>query len=142
MNATVSLVELLDSGGVVILAIAGVSVVGWIVAVTVWMRIASQRRGAEASSASTWAALRLLACLAGVLPMLGLLGTVAGMAKAFGSLSRIAEVGATDLAGGIRAALVTTEAGLLLAIPLHFAHGWMSLQLRGLLQYPGKGGGE
>lgn len=59
-------------------------------------------------------------------PMLGLLGTVVGMIEAFGRLSQ-AE-GAVDpsvLAGGIWSALITTAAGLAIAIFFYFVSVWL-----------------
>ena len=59
----------------------------------------------------------LILMIAGVAPLLGLLGTVTGMIQTF---DVITEFGTSDpklLAGGIAVALVTTEQGLLVAIP-------------------------
>lgn len=51
-------------------------------------------------------------------PLLGLLGTVSGMAKIFESLSsRVGERSMEGLAGGISEVLVATESGLVVAIP-------------------------
>lgn len=62
--------------------------------------------------------IRLLELIAMVAPLLGLLGTILGMISAFQSLSA-AEGGANAslLAGGIWEALLTTAAGLMVAIP-------------------------
>lgn len=61
--------------------------------------------------------LKLLGTIAAVAPLLGLLGTVIGMIKAFNviALQGVGEPGA--LAGGISEALITTAAGLSVAIP-------------------------
>lgn len=59
----------------------------------------------------------MIMMIAGVAPLLGLLGTVTGMIQTF---DVITEFGTSDpklLAGGIAVALVTTEQGLLVAIP-------------------------
>jgi biopolymer transport protein ExbB len=59
----------------------------------------------------------MILMIAGVAPLLGLLGTVTGMIQTF---DVITEFGTSDpklLAGGIAVALVTTEQGLLVAIP-------------------------
>lgn len=69
--------------------------------------------------------LRFLETVAQAAPMLGLLGTVIGMISAFGELS--AKGGAIDpsaLAGGIWVALITTAAGLTVAIPVYFLSMW------------------
>lgn len=51
-------------------------------------------------------------------PMLGLLGTVAGMMAAFSKLSSATQVEPDKLAGDIMVALITTACGLAIAIPL------------------------
>ncbi|MDT8857508.1 MotA/TolQ/ExbB proton channel family protein [Paracoccaceae bacterium Fryx2] len=71
--------------------------------------------------------LRLLDLIAMVSPLLGLLGTVLGMIKAFQELA-MAEgaANASLLAGGIWEALLTTAAGLLVAIPAAVAAGLLA----------------
>ena len=64
--------------------------------------------------------LNTLGTIAGISPLLGLLGTVIGMIKVF-SVIMISGVGdANVLAGGISQALITTAAGLTVAIPSYF----------------------
>ncbi len=59
-----------------------------------------------------------LATCAHIAPLLGLLGTVAGMIKAFAQIQTLqGQVNPSDLAEGISNALVTTAAGLTVAIP-------------------------
>lgn len=70
--------------------------------------------------------LRILESVVQAAPMMGLLGTVIGMISAFGELS--AAGGAIDpaaLATGIWAALLTTAAGLAIAIPFYFVSVWL-----------------
>lgn len=70
--------------------------------------------------------LRILESVVQAAPMMGLLGTVIGMISAFGELS--ASGGAIDpaaLATGIWAALLTTAAGLAVAIPFYFVSVWL-----------------
>ncbi|MCB1230013.1 MAG: MotA/TolQ/ExbB proton channel family protein [Verrucomicrobiae bacterium] len=55
-------------------------------------------------------------------PMLGLLGTVSGMIKAFGTLGREGMGDPTKLASNISEALVTTATGLVIALPAIFAY--------------------
>ncbi len=67
-------------------------------------------------------------------PLLGLLGTVSGMEKAFGSLSASAgQKSMEGLAGGIAEVMVATESGLTVAIPamllLYLAHREMHRQV-------------
>ena len=74
--------------------------------------------------------LRFLETVAQAAPMLGLLGTVIGMISAFGELS--AQGGAIDpsaLAGGIWVALITTAAGLTVAIPAYFLSMWFEARV-------------
>lgn len=62
--------------------------------------------------------LSALATCASIAPLLGLLGTVAGMIKAFAQIqNKKGQVNPSDLAEGISNALVTTAAGLTVAIP-------------------------
>ena len=63
-----------------------------------------------------------LGTIATITPLLGLLGTVVGMIKVFAEI-KLAGVGnAGNLAGGISEALMTTAAGLSVAIPALIAH--------------------
>ncbi|MFK7955493.1 MAG: MotA/TolQ/ExbB proton channel family protein [Lysobacterales bacterium] len=61
--------------------------------------------------------LNTLGTIAGISPLLGLLGTVIGMIKVFSSILVHGVGDANQLAGGISQALVTTAAGLFVAIP-------------------------
>ncbi len=63
--------------------------------------------------------LSALATCANIAPLLGLLGTVSGMIKAFAQIqNKRGQVNPADLAEGISNALLTTAAGLSVAIPL------------------------
>lgn len=68
--------------------------------------------------------LDFLATVATTAPLIGLLGTVLGMINAFSRLSASGNVDITMLAGGIWQALLTTAAGLSVAIPSLLAHRW------------------
>jgi biopolymer transport protein ExbB/TolQ len=63
-------------------------------------------------------------------PMLGLLGTVAGMMGAFGKLAAAESVDAGNLASDIMLALITTAIGLSIAIPLVLAANGINVQIR------------
>ncbi len=64
-----------------------------------------------------------IALIAGIAPLLGLLGTMIGMIEAFKLVEVFGdEGGASMLAGSISKALITTAAGLILAIPALIAH--------------------
>lgn len=66
----------------------------------------------------------LLATIANVAPLLGFLGTVAGMITAFGAIAEAGQVEASLVAGGIKVALITTAAGLLIAVPVNLAYNY------------------
>lgn len=67
--------------------------------------------------------LRGLEVIAAIAPLLGLLGTVIGMVKAFAKLAEnTTRIDPSVLAGGIWEALITTIAGLLVAIPAFCAY--------------------
>ncbi|MBW3554748.1 MAG: MotA/TolQ/ExbB proton channel family protein [Gemmatimonadetes bacterium] len=65
-----------------------------------------------------------LATIANVAPLLGFLGTVIGMIIAFQNIEAAGEVEATLVAGGIKIALITTAAGLVIAIPMNIMHNY------------------
>ena len=66
-----------------------------------------------------------------VAPLLGLLGTVTGMIKAFMVIERLGgKVNASVLAGGIWEAMLTTALGLSVAIPTIVAHNYLVSKLR------------
>ena len=63
--------------------------------------------------------------LSAVAPMVGLLGTVIGMLKAFNTVAfELAKARPMELAGGVAQALITTIAGLVVAIPAMMAYSW------------------
>jgi biopolymer transport protein ExbB len=61
--------------------------------------------------------LNSLGTIAAVSPLLGLLGTVLGMIKVFSVITNVGVGNPGELAGGISQALITTAAGLAVAIP-------------------------
>ncbi len=70
--------------------------------------------------------LNTLGTIAAISPLLGLLGTVIGMIKVFTSISLEGTGNAAVLAGGISEALITTAAGLTVAIPSLFFYRFFS----------------
>ncbi|MDR2386979.1 MAG: MotA/TolQ/ExbB proton channel family protein [Deltaproteobacteria bacterium] len=66
--------------------------------------------------------LELLGVIASISPLLGLLGTVSGMINAFGAVAQAGLGNPGLLAGGIGQALLTTAAGLVVAIPTMVIH--------------------
>ncbi|MCB1926053.1 MAG: MotA/TolQ/ExbB proton channel family protein [Gammaproteobacteria bacterium] len=76
----------------------------------------------------------LLKLLAGVAPLLGLLGTVVGMIVTFQAISLFGTGDPKLMANGISQALVTTALGLIVAIPLLFLHTLLAARGRTLTQ--------
>jgi biopolymer transport protein ExbB len=66
-----------------------------------------------------------LATLVAAAPLLGLLGTVLGMIQVFEGISLQGTVRGEYLSGGIAQALITTAAGLIIAIPFLFLHAYL-----------------
>lgn len=66
--------------------------------------------------------LNSLGTVAAIAPLLGLLGTVAGMIDVFTQITTVGTGNANALAGGISEALLTTAAGLIVAIPALVMH--------------------
>lgn len=66
-------------------------------------------------------------------PFLGLLGTVWGVMDCFGSMSAQASVTLQQLAPGVAGALLTTVAGLFVAIPAVFGYNYLTSQSRKLM---------
>ena len=64
----------------------------------------------------------LLGIISAISPLLGFLGTVAGMLTSFQALGRIGESSGQMLSNGISEALITTVAGLTIAIPVYVCY--------------------
>jgi biopolymer transport protein ExbB len=78
--------------------------------------------------------LGVLATLAYLAPLLGLLGTVAGMIEAFGVIaSNGGYATVTELSGGIYKSLLTTAAGLVVATPTFVAYSYLSSRVNTLM---------
>ena len=78
-----------------------------------------------------------LATIAHISPLLGLLGTVTGMVRAFQIIQEKATalhpVSPGDLAGGIWEALITTAAGLIVAIPTFVVYNYLVSRVKGFI---------
>jgi biopolymer transport protein ExbB len=76
----------------------------------------------------------LLASIAGIAPMLGFLGTVTGMIKAFQQIQNLqGNVNPSVLAGGIWEALVSTAAGLTVGILAFFFYNYLLGRIRRMI---------
>jgi biopolymer transport protein ExbB/TolQ len=139
--------ELFNQGGIVMLLIAAVSVAAWLLAFETWWtaklmltdlteELAHKSRREktkfvfENELTRLEGSLNLLAGLAAALPLLGLLGTVLGMLVTFNVIQSHGTGRPGLLANGIRQALLTTQAGLLTALPVLFFHHLISMRLR------------
>jgi len=71
----------------------------------------------------------ILATTANVAPMLGFLGTVTGMIKSFATLAAQGLSNPAAVANGISEALLTTAAGLIIAIPAQLAYNWFNTKI-------------
>jgi biopolymer transport protein ExbB len=84
----------------------------------------------EAESVTTFTRatnfLPLLDCVIAVAPLLGILGTVLGIIQAFQKLNFANGAIPTDVGQGLAEALITTAAGLIIAIPTMVAHSFLT----------------
>lgn len=79
--------------------------------------------------------LNTLGTVAAITPLLGLLGTVIGMIKVFTAIQLEGTGNAAVLAGGISEALITTAAGLTVAIPSLFFYRYFQRKVDELVIY-------
>jgi biopolymer transport protein ExbB len=78
--------------------------------------------------------LGILVTLACVAPLLGLLGTVTGLIDAFVNIStQSGFTSSTDIASGLYQSLLTTAAGLVVAIPCAVGYGYLSSRVNALM---------
>lgn len=87
--------------------------------------------------------LNLLSTIAFVSPLIGLLGTVTGLIEAFVTISSHSGLAtSTDISSGIYQSLLTTAAGLVVAIPSFIAYSFLSARANGLMHDIERGGIE
>jgi len=87
--------------------------------------------------------LGLLATIALITPLIGLLGTVTGLIETFVTISSHSGLASTtDLSGGIYQSLLTTAAGLVVAIPAFTAYSYLSSRVNALMRDMERGGIE
>jgi biopolymer transport protein ExbB len=63
-------------------------------------------------------------------PFLGLLGTVVGVMVTFAAIASTGDVSISAIAPGVAAALGTTVAGLIVAIPALFGYNWLTTKIK------------
>lgn len=78
--------------------------------------------------------LMVLSTSANLSPMLGFLGTVTGMIKSFATLAQAGLSNPGAVAAGISEALITTAAGLFIAIPAQLAYNYFMSQINSFLR--------
>ena len=76
--------------------------------------------------------LAVIGVLAAIAPLFGLLGTVIGMVTTFEVIALFGTGNAKAMAGGISEALITTQSGLLVAIPGLFMSAFLMRRARGI----------
>ncbi|SHI43879.1 biopolymer transport protein ExbB [Malonomonas rubra DSM 5091] len=84
-------------------------------------------------AASLQCYLNLLATIANIAPLLGLLGTVLGMIEAFNVIAMEGVGTPMTLGGGISEALITTAAGLSVAVPMILLHRYLASRAENIL---------
>jgi biopolymer transport protein ExbB len=77
--------------------------------------------------------LSTLGTIAAITPLIGLLGTVVGMIRVFSEIMLQGTGNANALAGGISEALITTAAGLTVAIPTLMFHRYFTYKVDSLV---------
>lgn len=106
------------------------------------IRLGSVNEGELPRAVSTTGAIELgflerglviLATIANVAPLMGFLGTVAGMIMAFASIEAANSVDPALVAGGIKVALLTTATGLAIAIPVNIAYNYFVTRIDALI---------
>lgn len=77
--------------------------------------------------------LPVLATIAALAPILGMIGTVVGMIDAFDSIQRAGNVRPEDVAGGISTALLTTAGGLIVSAPATIFYNYFTNRVNRLV---------
>lgn len=76
--------------------------------------------------------INILSTIANIAPLLGLLGTVIGMYNTFNDISASNGISLASLSGGVKEALISTAAGLCVAIPAHLACNYLITRVQTL----------
>jgi len=91
------------------------------------------QRGVSAGAIQYETRMVLLGSVVSGAPFLGLLGTVWGVMDAFGSISGSGGASVATLAPGVSGALLTTVAGLLVAIPSVFGYNYLLTEVKTMI---------
>mgnify|MGYP000751878501 FL=1 len=135
------LMEYIDKGGIIVYILIALNIIGF--TIILWKLFTLPRKNAMINKikqkletnaqSSTYAqieyevkkletGLTYIKNIATVAPLLGLLGTVIGVYKSFEAISKSGLGDPTIFSNGIAIALITTIAGLIVAIPHHIAY--------------------
>jgi biopolymer transport protein ExbB len=104
----------------VVLAIIGLALFCYVVELDL---ILGDRDAQWKRRAGTW--LRVLPILLSALPLLGLLGTITGLLATFRAMASSDQLNQAFVSGGIAAALITTQLGLIMVIPGLLLCSWI-----------------
>ncbi len=136
-----NLMEYIDKGGVIVYILIFLNIIGF--TIIIWKFLTIPRKNAmvrkikdklnehnnhnikieiEYEVKKLETGLTYIKNIASVAPLLGLLGTVFGVYKAFEEITQKGLGDPTVFSGGISIALITTIAGLIVAIPHHIAY--------------------
>ncbi len=150
------LLTYIERGGVIVYVLIGLNVIGftimaWKVLLLFWatkhprlrahrLLEAARSEGADLSRIDAAVALEVkrmefglntVKIIASVAPLLGLLGTVAGVLSSFDAISKSGLGDPALFSGGISVALITTVAGLIVAIPHYIGYNYIVGMLDG-----------
>ena len=141
LNFNFNLLEYIDKGGIIVYILIILNIIGF--TIIIWKFLTIPRKKAmvrkiesriDSSHTNTLefqieyevkrleGGLTYIKNIASVAPLLGLLGTVYGVYKAFEEITQKGLGDPTVFSGGISIALITTIAGLIVAIPHHIAY--------------------
>jgi len=109
---------LFQRGGAVLVVIMLLSIVGWFIGLRAFATLRSVSTKDRRVLQRVETSFRVVGAFAAVAPLLGLLGTVRGMMSAFGAIESFGVLDASLVSAGVSEALITTEAGLIVALPL------------------------
>jgi biopolymer transport protein ExbB len=71
----------------------------------------------------------ILAIVAGIAPMFGFLGTIAGMIQTFFNISQTSDITLSTIAGGIYVKMVTSAAGLIIGLVAYIGYSYLNAQI-------------
>jgi len=157
-----NLLEYIDKGGIIVYILIFLNIIGF--TIIIWKFLTIPRKKAmikriesriDQSNPKTLeiqieyevkrleSGLTIIKNIASIAPLLGLLGTVYGVYKAFEQITQKGLGDPTVFSGGISIALITTIAGLIVAIPHHIAYNHFismidSIELRAKKELIGK----